>query len=182
LSRGFYRDFLTDIGRVAPNASAEGNLYDLISSEDIPLGTFVTGKTEDDHPCPSLRPTAAALAANAKAIRPRLCVAEFMRLNGFDENSLDRQPPKDELGGTASFFPGGSYSRLEVYKSIIADPKAAADDKAYALFRAINCYAPSGNNSCGGVEVSVAQRKAWFQRLKKDYPGSAWAKDLSYYW
>jgi hypothetical protein len=105
-----------------------------------------------------------------------------MRANGFDQYSLDSQPPKTELGGTSSLFPGGAYSRLEVYKAIIADARAGADDKAYALYRAVNCYAPSGNNSCGGTEVPVAQRKAWFNRLKKDYPRSSWAKDLHYYW
>ncbi len=70
----------------------------------------------------------------------------------------------------------------EIYKAIIADPKAPAPDKAYALFRAINCYATSGNNSCGGTEVVIAQRKAWFTRLKKEYPTSRWAQELRYYW
>lgn len=65
---------------------------------------------------------------------------------------------------------------------MIADPKAGAEDKAYALFRAVNCYGPSGNNNCGGTEVPIEQRKAWFQRLKKDYPASSWAKALRYYW
>lgn len=44
------------------------------------------------------------------------------------------------------------------------------DDKAYALFRAVNCYAPSGANACGGKGVDAVVRKAWFQRLKRHYP------------
>ena len=67
-------------------------------------------------------------------------------------------------------------------EAIIADPAAAPADKAYALYRAVNCYGPSGNNSCGGVEVPPAQRKAWFLRLKKDYPTTSWARDQRYFW
>jgi hypothetical protein len=44
------------------------------------------------------------------------------------------------------------------------------------------CYAPSGYNDCGGEDVDKAVRKAWFQQLKRDYPGSVWAKSLKYYW
>ena len=105
-----------------------------------------------------------------------------MRVNGFDDFALDSQPAKDELGGTVSLFPGPAFSRLELYKAIIADAAAPAPDKAYALYRAVNCYAPSGNNTCGGVEVPTAQRKAWFLRLNKDYPTSHWAQDQRYYW
>ena len=59
---------------------------------------------------------------------------------------------------------------------------ATADQRALALNRAIRCYGPSGYNSCGGVEVPVEQRRAWFQRLKRDYPNSRWAQSLRYYW
>lgn len=44
------------------------------------------------------------------------------------------------------------------------------------------CYSPSASNSCGGDGVDVAQRKVWFDRLKRDYPQSPWAKKLRYYW
>jgi hypothetical protein len=30
--------------------------------------------------------------------------------------------------------------------------------------------------------VPVAQRKAWFLRLKREYPSSRWAQELKYYW
>ena len=53
---------------------------------------------------------------------------------------------------------------------------------AYALYRAVNCYAPSGNNQCGGADVPQEQRRAWFQQLKRDYAGSQWAQKLRYYW
>ena len=89
-------------------------------------------------------------------------------------------------GGLASskpLFPAGTpYARLEVYKAIISDPRAGADDKALALNRAVRCYAPGGNNSCSGTEVELAQRRAWYFRLKREYPQSRWARDLKYYW
>ena len=62
------------------------------------------------------------------------------------------------------------------------DPAASPDDRALALNRAIRCYAPVGNNSCDGTEVSLAMRRAWFNRLKAEYPQSRWAKELKYYW
>jgi len=50
------------------------------------------------------------------------------------------------------------------------------------LFRAVNCYAPSGFNACGGEDVPVAQRKAWFDRLRREFPMSPWTQKLKYYW
>ena len=55
-------------------------------------------------------------------------------------------------------------------------------DRAYALFRAINCYAPSGYNSCDGQDISKDQRKQWFQTLKRSYADTQWAQRLKYYW
>jgi hypothetical protein len=62
------------------------------------------------------------------------------------------------------------------------NPAATADDKAFALNRAIRCYQPSGGNDCGGADVPLATRKAWYLRLKSQYPASRWAKELKYYW
>ena len=65
---------------------------------------------------------------------------------------------------------------------MIAGVNTTAADRAYALYRAVNCYAPSRINRCGGTEVPPAQRKAWFQRLHTDFPASHWAEALEYYW
>jgi hypothetical protein len=107
-----------------------------------------------------------------------------MRVNGFDGIALDGRPPVDELGGTPSLFAGAAYSRLDAYQAVMAAPKASADDKAYALFRAVNCYAPSRSNELWRPRRrrACATRKAWFQRLKRDYPKSRWAQELDYYW
>jgi hypothetical protein len=72
--------------------------------------------------------------------------------------------------------------RSAIYAGVLADRTASADDTAYALYRSIQCYAPSRNNACGGQDVPEAQRKAWFQRLKRDYAGGRWATSLKYYW
>lgn len=181
LTRGHYADFLADVVAVPPEASAQG---DGSSSEDAhpPLRAFTdTGKLED-FDCPPVRTTAAQLARDPQATRARLCLAEFVRVKGFDAEAVDIQPPKDQLGGTPSLFQGKPYARATTYAAIIADAGAPAADKAYALFRAVNCYAPTGDNQCGDPTVPLAQRKAWFTRLKRDYPTSRWAKELTYWW
>jgi hypothetical protein len=182
VTHGQWHDFLGDLALVPADAPTDGSSYDLSQGERPYLAVFTRGSTPTDHDCPALKETAGQLARDAADPKARLCLAEFVRVKGFDQDPLDTQPPKSDLGGTPSLFPGKPYSRLEAYKALIAEPKVAGDDKAYALYRAVNCYAPSGNNSCGGVDVPVGQRKAWFNRLKKDYPGNYWAKDLHYFW
>lgn len=71
---------------------------------------------------------------------------------------------------------------MQVYRAVLAASNAPADDKAFALNRLVRCYQPAGSNSCGGDDVDKPVRKAWYDRLKKDYPNSAWAKELKYYW
>lgn len=145
---------------------------------------FTSGKVSDGYPCAALAVTVAALAKNPQDIAGRLCLGDFFRLHGLDYmgGKWDTGPDKDSLGGYAVGFPGKRNFRSEFYTAIIADPGAGANDKAYALYRAVMCYAPSGNNDCGGEDVSKSQRKAWFDRLKRDYPQSVWAKKLRYYW
>lgn len=181
VTRGAYSGFLADLALVPADAS-ETMSYDLASSETVATGIFARPASLGDYDCPALRETAGQLARSPKASKPLLCLADFMRANGFDDFQLDSPPDPDRLGGSPSQFPGASFSRLEIYKAIIADPKAPGPDKAYALYRAVYCYATAGNNSCGGTEVPVAQRKAWFTRLKREYPGSRWAQELKYYW
>jgi hypothetical protein len=183
LGRGAYRDFLADLALVPAEATTQGNFWGLVESEEpVPLGLFTQDQGLDDFDCPPVKTTAATLAARPADARARLCLGEFVRVYGFDDIPLDSPPSADQLGGAPSLFPGRPFSRLEIYKAIIADPRAAAPDKAYALYRAVRCYAPVGHNSCGGTDVPLDQRKAWFQRLKKDFASSPWAQDLKYYW
>jgi len=129
---------------------------------------------------------AAALAADPRAVRPRLCLAEFLRTQGFDNFDFDRLASEEgasgALGSGPAQFPGQPYVRMAAYEAVLADPAATPDDRAFALNRMVRCYAPSGYSSCGGAQVEQGVRKGWFDRLKRDYPASGWAKDLRYYW
>ena len=166
LRRGFYREFLGDLHLLPADAATDtyfagGSNYDARwnpTQERPPLGVFGPAGKLGDAGCPALTQTAAQLAANPRAIRPRLCLAEFFRNNGFDNfdewRSFDEPLEGIGLATTRQLFPRPTpYSRLEIYKAVIADPAATADDKAFALNRAVRCYAPSGNNSCSGTEV-----------------------------
>lgn len=68
--------------------------------------------------------------------------------------------------------PFGQFDRQSYYQQIITSPTAEVEDKSFALYRAIMCYAPSGSNECGGEDVDKQQRKGWFTQLKTQYPGS----------
>lgn len=183
LSRGDYAAFVRDQALVRAGADTEGYMYYLPDQSTVPVGLFTKGKWSDGYSCPALGQTAKALAANPQAVSPRLCLGDFWRLNGFDDLNRGDQPRKaDELGGVADLFPGKPMPRSAIYSSVIADPKAAGPDKAYALYRAVMCYAPSGYNSCGGKDVPKSQRKAWFDQLRATYPSSPWAKKLRYFW
>jgi TolA-binding protein len=182
VSRGRYADFVKDLALVPAGATAEGYPGYFWGTDPIPIGMFTQTTTLGDYGCGPLKETAARLAKTPKAPKAQLCLADFLRANGFDQTPLDTQPEAEEVGGTPSLFDGTPYVRQAVYQALIASAKTPAADKAYALYRAVNCYAPSGYNSCGGEEVPVAQRKAWFLKLKRDYPKSPWAKSLEYFW
>jgi len=146
---------------------------------------FTSGKVSDGgYACAPIAVTVAALAKNPKDVAGRLCVGDFFRLHGLDymHGQYDPRPKPDELGGFAAGFSGKRNFRSEFYTAIAADPAAKPNDRAYALYRAVMCYAPSAMNDCGGADVSKSQRKAWFDQLKRDYPQSPWAKKLRYYW
>jgi hypothetical protein len=182
LSRGRYGEFVSDLNLTPKGALTEGYFSDLRTDTEIPVGLFKSGGKVGDFACPHVRESASVLAKNANDVRARLCVADFFRLNGFDQMQLETSPEQGQLGSGKSLFPGKAYSRLELYKGLIADPKTAAEEKAYALYRAVYCYAPGGNNSCSGAEVPQSQRKAWHDQLKREYPKSPWAQKLQFYW
>jgi hypothetical protein len=183
LMHGDYAGFLADAALVRAGAPAEGATWDLPAQHTIPLGMFRSGGTAEGYPCAPLARSVAALGRNPRDAKALLCLGDFYRLNGFDDYGRYGTVPKsDELGGTASQFPGRMTPRAALYDAVIADPAAGADEKAYALYRAVYCYAPNGNNTCGGADAPQSRRQAWFQRLKRDYPASEWATKLRYYW
>lgn len=183
LTRGRYAAFASDADLVRPEAKTETWLYNFQNLDNVPVGIFVRGRMSDGFACPAIAQTAQALAARPADPKARLCLGDFLRLNGFDGfTQLDDRPDPAELGGGANDFPGKPLVRGAIYAAIIADRTAPADARAYAMYRRIACYAPSGNNSCGDGQVDPDVRKAWYDQLKREYPASPWARKLRYWW
>jgi hypothetical protein len=181
VTRGKYADFVKDLALVPAGGTVKEENY-WLGEQDFPTAIFLQTASHKDFPCPSVKEIATRLSASPKSANALLCLADFMRIKGFDESPIDTVQNKDHLGGGPSQFAGGAFSRLDLYRGVIADPKASANDKAYALYRAVRCYAPAGSNDCRGTQASPAQRKAWFLQLKRQYPNSIWAKSSDVYW
>ena len=181
VTRGRYQDFLGDLALLPPPPPPATG--DNPTAPDPDFSPFRwDGKSDDGFVCPPLRQIAGALARDPRAPANLVCLSEFVRVSGVDGDRIDAAPPADELGGAPSQFTGGPYWRLDRYQALLADPKTQGTVRAYLLYRAVRCYASSGANHCGGKDVDKAQRKAWFETLKKDFAGSAWAQQLKYYW
>lgn len=186
LTRGAYTDFLRDYALIPANAKPHP-AEDYQSPRYTEVALFRWDGTKE-FACPSIKLVATMLSTRPKDAQGLLCLGEFIRSNALDPDFygvteyLDRQPEPDELGGAPSMFPGARYSRLDGYKIVMADKTASPEQRAYALYRAVNCYAPAGYNGCDSTEATKAQRKGWFDQLKGEYPTSIWAKKLRYYW
>ena len=180
LSHGQYASALRDLGLVRKGAPTD--YYDEKTYEPLtPVGLFTSGKFSQAYACPALRETLGRLSRYPKDVQGRLCLAEFYRLNGFDDHYLDHEQAEGTLGSYAD-YPGKPVPRSAIYDAIIAESGVPRDAKAYALYRAIHCYAPSKYSTCGGKPVPEAQRGAWFRRLKGEFGDTRWAKEAKYYW
>ena len=140
------------------------------------------GKNATDYQCPALTEVVQTLQNNNAHPQALNCLGEFILRQGLDDFPLNSQPDLHELGGTTTQFDGKVFSRLDGYQQVIANKQAPHTDKAYALYRAINCFAPSGYNGCGSQEIPVEKRKQWFQTLKSQFSDTPWSKQLKYYW
>ncbi|WP_263260790.1 outer membrane assembly lipoprotein YfiO [Pseudomonas sp. RIT-PI-S] len=183
---GQYAEFADDL-KALPEQPADERLtsslgYAYGDGQTLRLFRWNGDKAESGYTCPSIVETASTLQARRQDPKGLNCLGEFILRNGLDGMPLDQRPNADQLGASEPAFQGAAYSRLEGYQAVIADGKAERDDKAYALYRAINCYAPSGYNGCGGKDVASAVRKAWFKQLKTTYGATRWGKALQYYW
>ena len=186
LLRGQFATFAEDLKQL-PAQAVEDKLgtslgYVYSASQSLKLFQWNGDKAESGYACPTIAQTAATLQNDAKNPQGLNCMGEFILRNGLDGMPLEQARAAGSLGSTASDFKGETFSRLDGYKQVIGNAKAPKNDKAYALFRAINCYGPSGYNSCGGVEVEPAVRKAWFRQLKTGFADTQWGKSLQYYW
>jgi hypothetical protein len=165
-----YTNFLADLSLV-PSPASEF-LQPFVASAPTP---------KSEYQCPSMREIASTLERRPDDAKGLVCIGEFVRLNGvhYDQGTT---PPESDLGGADSPFPGTNYSRLDSYQKVIRNSHADSDARAYALYRAIQCFARSGNNGCGKQEIPKHTRQLWFQMLQRQYADSKWAKSLKYYW
>ncbi|MGO2340209.1 MAG: hypothetical protein ACTH5M_06405 [Psychrobacter sp.] len=143
--------------------------------------------------CQDLTKTVTRLSQNPKDRLQTLCMAEFMddtTINYYLEDYDQSYHSSDQsdsgyrypyLGDIPSRFEGQALNRLDIYQSIFNSNR---DDElsAYALHRAIGCFASSGSNHCSDENVDMSVRKAWFKRLKSDFKNTSWAKNQKYYW
>lgn len=126
--------------------------------------------------CGTLIEITRKLAQQPNDLAMKICLGEYMRsVQALDLQSRIKDPERSRT------FKGTIFARGNVYKEII-EKDQPGELHAYALFRAVRCYAPTGNNDCGDENVPLSVRKQWFSQLKKQYPESEWAKSLQYYW
>jgi hypothetical protein len=186
LLRSQFATFAEDLKQLPASASEDkigtslGYVYG--GGQSLKLFQWNGDKAESGYTCPSIAQTANTLQSEPKNPHGLNCFGEFILRNGLDGMPLEQARSAGSLGSTASAFKGETFSRLDGYKQVIGNAKAPHEDKAYALFRAINCYAPSGYNSCGGEDVDKAVRKGWFRQLKTGFADTQWGKSLQYYW
>jgi len=139
------------------------------------------GQSKPEYVCPSLLDSVRKLVKNPQEPVSLNCIGEFIRLSE-GEIRPEYKPPAHHLGGISDGFPSTVSTRLDYYLNVINNPKAKGDAEAYALHRAIWCFASSGLNHCGEQNIPQEQRKKWFLRLKSVYKDSEWAKQQKYYW
>ncbi|MFO1034970.1 MAG: hypothetical protein U1E15_13185 [Hyphomicrobiales bacterium] len=176
MTQGRFKGFLEDIKLLPPKPApnADGDVEDKFAAFRW------EGGSDDGYACPDVVQIAKALAANPKDVKGRLCLGDFFRT----QDVVPIEPAeKDALGGTGSIFGGAELARHDFYTSIMHDKQASRSDRAYALFRAIHCYQPVGNNACGGGDgVELSQRKAWFNELRAKYGDTSWGRSARVYW
>ena len=188
LTRGHYQDFAGDLTLAPlPDQPALSDQFAYTSfggSANFSMFTKPAGAGNTDNPgysCPVLAKVAARLQQNKNDPLGLNCLGEFIR-SSFDFSPLNQTPTGTVLGAGPSDFDGKAFSRLDGYMTVIGDAKASRTDKAYALYRAINCYAPSASNECDSQDIPKDQRKKWFQTLKSTYADTSWGRSLQYYW
>ena len=189
---GHYAQFNEWVTRTPAKTDPNASSYQLLYPTPA-LGLFRWAGNKTGYACPALSAITATLAHAPDDAHAGLCLGEFLRLNGFDHIPLEApntqelkwrasQATSRQLGTTPLLFPGAQNNRQAIYRRVMADANASSDDRAYALLRAVRCYAPSGSNDCGGEDVPVSERKHWFTTLKTTYKTSRWASSVEHYW
>lgn len=188
LLQGQYQDYLRDHALLPADAAKYSREPGMGAGNKphLSLFTWIGKKSADSYDCPATVEIAKKLAKNPRDPHGLICLADFTHVNDLEPgNAIAARSGGiliPILGTAPSDFPGAPFSRGEAYQTVASDANATPDQKAYALYRLIKCYATSGYNHCGGKSVELPERKAWFRTLKSRYPRSTWAQALKYYW
>jgi hypothetical protein len=188
LSHRDYGEFLR-ITKHYPSAQFE-------SSKNLIIRDFNSSLEKAEYSCPNLLEIMDGLLKNPKSPVLLNCYGGLMaQLDpafswGIGENftlasyTFGSYYPYGQPGleVDADGFKGKTYTSMDLYLEVIGLPHANDDAKAYALHRALNCHASSGNNHCGSQVITLEQRKTWFHLLQTVYKNTTWAKLQKYYW
>ena len=166
LTRARYSDFLGDL-----------TLAEALGPNDFSAPSRAVDSVGYD--CPTLVESARILEKAPDSARALNCLADYFR--EYTDHGYEPLRP-DLLGGSPDRFGGRDRSSLDLYRRVIDNPKASDDDRAYALHRALRCFATSGGNHCDGQDIAKAQRKRWFTLLKTRYGKTSWGRAQRVYW
>ncbi|MGL5812357.1 MAG: hypothetical protein ACRCYW_03350 [Aeromonas sp.] len=167
-----------DYKEVIPPADAP---WQPVPNGDVRLSAFKwSGEgTPEGYHCRDLTQTLDTLVQRPQDGHALNCLGEYLRNR---DPHIDLWQDRELIWGLQQEENTTAPSRLALYQAVMANPKAEPEDKSYALYRAIQCYAPSGYNGCDNQEIPKSTRQAWFNTLKQRYGNSVWANSLKYYW
>ncbi|AYL60563.1 hypothetical protein N0P75_08515 [Citrobacter youngae] len=181
LTENRFGDWLND--RKLASAITPPVIGDAFADVNLSIFDWNGDAAQAGYTCRILNETVTVLSKKADDAHALNCLGEFFRTTQTHVDLWKNSAGNDVLESAISRKePFGQFDRQSYYQQVITSPKAEVEDKSFALYRAIMCYAPSGSNECGGEEVDKLQRKGWFTQLKTQYPGSPWAQKLKYYW
>lgn len=181
LTENRFGDWLTD--RKLASAITSPVIGEAFDDVNLSIFDWNGDTAQAGYTCRSLNETVTVLSKKADDAHALNCLGEFFRTTQTHVDLWKNSAGNDVLESAISRKkPFGQFDRQSYYQQVITSPTAEVEDKSFALYRAIMCYAPSGANECGGEDVDKLQRKGWFTQLKTQYPGSPWAQKLKYYW
>lgn len=162
LTRGHYTDFASDLTLATPAAIAPD-----------------TTVTSPNYGCTPIAQLAARLAEAPQDAAATNCLADFFR--DKTDYAFPGQPD-GALGSGPDRFGGVQRTSLDLYRQVINAPAVSDNHRAYALSRALSCFATSGNNHCGSADIPRRERQRWFTLLKTRYAKTEWAKRQRIWW
>ena len=181
LIAGRYSDWLQD--KNLQQQIKETINKDKFRDVDLAVFNWSGEQTEKGYYCPTLEKTVTTLSTQPDDSHALNCLGEFFRTTDASVTMSEDEKYTLALGAALEKVKdNGSPDRQSYYMQVMKNPRTEPEDKSFALYRAVMCYAPSGFNDCGGVDQELSVRKGWFNQLKKEFPGGIWTRKLKYYW